>query len=270
LDWLVVADLGLNENHEVIRALPRIARRTLYVDHHLLTAKSMKALQKANVTVRHSIKDCASVLVWDYLREQLPEGAIGLAAYGAVTDPPGTGAPTREVLSKTNRNLNAYEGNLLALALSSRQCTDPLRRRIVEELASLTLPHEMSVVRRLANEQARILMKSQKRLHSRAQVKGRVAIAQAREPAVGLNAELLLAYPDVVASLVYAKAGARPRARISVRGIDDCGQHLGRLMVRIARKLGGQGGGHRLAAGAMVPSSRLKKFIDEFVEEIES
>ena len=268
LDWLIVTDLGLDGKREVIRSLPVIARRVLYVDHHMLSAKSKRALRKAKVIVRHSLEDCASVLVWDLLRKQLPEEAVNVAAYGAVTDPPTSGLLTREVLLKASWKLAAYEGHLLALALSSQRCTNSLKEEIVRGLAALQMPHQMRAVRRLADQQAARMVKIQKQLYDRAQVRGRVAIARAGRLALGTSAELLLGVPNVVASVVYNKVGSPSRARVSVRGTDECGRHLGKLMLRIARKFGGAGGGHMLAAGAIVPSRRLAEFLDLFVREI--
>jgi len=261
-------DLGLDEKREVIRTLPRIARRVLYVDHHLLSAESKRALHRAKVTVRHSLKDCTSVLVWDLLRRQLPREAVNLAAYGAVTDPPTSGLLTREVRLKTSWNLTAYEGHMLALALSSKQCTNSLREEIVKRLAMLQLPHEILTVQSLADKQAGSMMRIQKQLYDRARVKGRVAIARAGPLALGTSAELLLGVPNVVASVVYNKTASPSETRVSVRGTDECPRHLGKLILRIARKLGGAGGGHKVAAGGIVPSRRLEEFLDLFVREV--
>ena len=268
LDWLVLADLGLSGKKEVIRNLPAIAEHVLYVDHHLLSVESKRALRKAKVIVRHSLNDCASVLVWDSLRNRLPDQAVNLAAYGAVTDPPVSGRLTRQVILKTSWNLDAYEGHLLALALSSRKCTGALRKKIVRGLAALQLPHEMSAVRRLADQQAVGMLRIQKQLYDRAEVKGRVAIARAGHLALGTTAELLLGVPNVVSTLVYQTTRRARHTRISVRGTDECGQHLGKLMLRLSRKVGGEGGGHMLAAGAMVPSSRLREFLSLFVKAV--
>jgi nanoRNase/pAp phosphatase (c-di-AMP/oligoRNAs hydrolase) len=268
LDWLVLADLGLSEKEELISNLPRIARRVLYLDHHLLSAASKRSLRRANVIVRHSLDNCASVLAWAALRDQLPEAAINLAAYGAVTDPPVSGRLTREVMLKTSWNLDAYEGHMLALALSSKKCTTAMREEIVKLLAALRLPHEIGVVRRLADHQAVAMLRIRMRLYDRAEVKGRVAIVQAGRLALGTTAELLLGVPNVSASLVYHSAGTLSKTRISVRGTDECRQHLGKLLSRLSRKVGGEGGGHMLAAGAHVPTKRLQEFLRLFVKEV--
>jgi len=268
LDWLVLADLGLSEKEELISSLPAIARHVLYLDHHLLSAASKRSLRRAKVIVRHSLENCTSVLAWGAFRDQLPEAAISLAAYGAVTDPPVSGRLTREVMLKTSWNLDAYEGHMLALALSSKKCTAAMRRKIVRQLAALRLPHEMGAVRRLADQQAVAMLRIRKQLYDRAEVKGRVAIAQAGRLALGTTSELLLGVPNVVASLVCHTTGAPSQTRISVRGTDECSQHLGKLLSRLSRKVGGEGGGHMLAAGAMVPTKRLQEFLRLFVKEV--
>jgi hypothetical protein len=268
LDWLVLADMGLSGKEELIRSLPTIAGRVLYLDHHLLSAASKRSLRIAKVIIRHSLDNCTSVLAWDAFRDQLPEAAINLAAYGAVTDPPVSGRLTREVMLKTSWNLNAYEGHMLALALSSKKCTAALRREIVKELSALRLPHEMCIVRHLADKQAAGMLRIRKQLCSRAEVRGRVAIARAGRLALGTTAELLLGVPNVTATLVYLATGTPSQTRISVRGTDECSQHLGKLVSRLSRKVGGEGGGHMLAAGAMVPTKRLQKFLRAFVREV--
>jgi nanoRNase/pAp phosphatase (c-di-AMP/oligoRNAs hydrolase) len=268
VDWLIITDLGLSERREVIRNLSAIARNVLYADHHLLSAESKRLLRGAGVIIRHSLRECTSVLVWDTLRDRLPKGAINLAAYGAKTDPPVSGPLTREVLLRTSRDLAAYEGHLLALALSSEKCTTGLRREIVEKLASLQLPHRMRLVRLLADQQATGMLEIQRRLQDRAQVRGRVAIAQAGELALGMSAELLLGVPNIVASVVYDSTRLPSRTRISARATDDCRRHLGRLMRKIAGRLSGSGGGHRIAAGAVVPTSRLREFLRLFIKKV--
>jgi RecJ-like exonuclease len=268
LDWLVLADLGLSEKTEVINSLPAIARHVLYLDHHLLSAESKTAFREAKVIVRHSLNNCTSVLAWDLFRDQLPGGAVNLAAYGAVTDPPVSGRLTREVMLKTSWNLDGYEGHLLALALSSPECTDALRERIVRGLAALKLPHQIGAVRRLADRQAARMSKIQKQVYDRAEVKGRVAIARAGQLALGTTSELLLGVPNVTASVVYHTTGTPAQTRISVRGTDECGRHLGKLMSKLSRRVGGEGGGHMLAAGAMVPTKRLREFLRLFVKEV--
>jgi hypothetical protein len=268
LDWLVLGDLGLSDKIELIGNLPAIARHVLYLDHHLLSADSKRALGRARVIVRHSLDNCTSVLAWDMFRDRLPEGAVNLAAYGAVTDPPVSGSLTRQVMLKTSWNLDAYEGHLLALALSSRACTTSLRETTVRELARLKLPHQIVPVRRLADQQATSMLRIQQQLFDRAEVRRRIAIARGGRLSLGTTAELLLGVPNVVASLVYHTTRTPAHTRISVRSTDECNRHLGKLLSTLSRRVGGEGGGHKIAAGAMVPNKRLREFLRLFVREV--
>jgi RecJ-like exonuclease len=48
---------------------------------------------------------------------------------------------------------------------------------------------------------------------------------------------------------------------VSVRGSPSCKTHLGRLISSIAADLGGSGGGHDKACGAVIPKGKMKKFL---------
>ena len=48
---------------------------------------------------------------------------------------------------------------------------------------------------------------------------------------------------------------------VSIRGSKGCKVHLGRLVNDIASNLGGSGGGHDKACGAVIPKDRLNEFV---------
>lgn len=76
----------------------------------------------------------------------------------------------------------------------------------------------------------------------------------------GLAAEAVLA-PDK-ATMAYATVGSQ--ARLSARGTPALvagGMDLGAALRDAAGRLGGVGGGHRIAAGATVPADRLEEFM---------
>ena len=63
-----------------------------------------------------------------------------------------------------------------------------------------------------------------------------------------------IAYKERVDKGIYA---------ISVRGSPSCKTHLGRLVSSVTAKIGGSGGGHDKACGAVVPKDKIKKFLRE-------
>ena len=50
---------------------------------------------------------------------------------------------------------------------------------------------------------------------------------------------------------------------MSVRGSPSCKTHLGKLVSIVSSELGGGGGGHDKACGAVIPKDKIKKFVRE-------
>ena len=50
---------------------------------------------------------------------------------------------------------------------------------------------------------------------------------------------------------------------VSVRGSASCKTHLGKLVSAVSSELGGSGGGHDKACGAVVPKDKIRKFVSE-------
>ncbi|MFP6585128.1 MAG: DHH family phosphoesterase, partial [Candidatus Nitrosopelagicus sp.] len=57
---------------------------------------------------------------------------------------------------------------------------------------------------------------------------------------------------------------------VSVRGSRSCKVHLGRLVSSISTELGGSGGGHDKACGAVIPKDKIKKFVSKMNSQLES
>ena len=70
-----------------------------------------------------------------------------------------------------------------------------------------------------------------------------------------------IAYKERVDRGIYA---------VSIRGSSSCKIHLGRLVSSVSAKLGGYGGGHDRACGAVIPKNNLKKFLREMNSQLGS
>ncbi|MFZ0203038.1 MAG: DHH family phosphoesterase, partial [Nitrososphaeraceae archaeon] len=55
---------------------------------------------------------------------------------------------------------------------------------------------------------------------------------------------------------------------ISIRASNKCKVHLGRIVNEVASNMGGSGGGHEKACGAMVPKDKLEEFIDAIDRQV--
>ena len=68
-----------------------------------------------------------------------------------------------------------------------------------------------------------------------------------------------IAYKERVDHGIYA---------VSVRGSKSCKVHLGKLTNVLATELGGSGGGHDKACGAVIPKTKIKTFVKEFNKKL--
>jgi len=71
--------------------------------------------------------------------------------------------------------------------------------------------------------------------------------------------EVGVAYKERVAHGIYA---------VSVRGSKNCKLHLGKIINELSNDLGGSGGGHDKACGAVIPKSKIKTFLKEFNKKL--
>ena len=55
---------------------------------------------------------------------------------------------------------------------------------------------------------------------------------------------------------------------VSIRGSKKCKVHLGKIVNILATDLGGSGGGHDKACGAVIPKSKIKTFLKEFNKKL--
>jgi nanoRNase/pAp phosphatase (c-di-AMP/oligoRNAs hydrolase) len=51
---------------------------------------------------------------------------------------------------------------------------------------------------------------------------------------------------------------------VSVRGSRTCKLHLGKIINQLATDLGGSGGGHNKACGAVIPKEKISQFLKKF------
>ncbi|HJU58932.1 MAG TPA: DHH family phosphoesterase, partial [Nitrososphaeraceae archaeon] len=63
-------------------------------------------------------------------------------------------------------------------------------------------------------------------------------------------------------AMVYKYKEEKEIFIISIRGSKDCNVHLGRTVNDIASELGGSGGGHDKACGAVIPKDSFNAFVE--------
>jgi RecJ-like exonuclease len=266
--YIAISDVALNlvKLPEIMTELRRINSegKIVYVDHHPFP----KNLDIKDIpgTVIHNTEVCASELVFQFLRQKISKDLSRVAIYGAIGDYSDNTPLILELLRDWDKRTLYFEtGILVQGVLGSRKEYD-FKRQLVFELSVNRLP---SKNRELVN---RAIMETFSEEEMRLQIKHKVKL-------VGKVAYVLDVAGSTAKAAIYAGAatgaiiGMAGETRgemidLSVRTRDEK-INLNSILVEVAPKYGGAGGGHPLAAGARVPSKNFSDFIEGINKMIE-
>ena len=139
---------------------------------------------------------------------------------------------------------------------------------LVEELADSKFPHEIPNTFEFAQIQveklALIIAKVKKGMKTMKNIGYMEILDSGASGAVnfvlGLSGkDVGVAYKERVDHGIYA---------VSVRGSRSCKTHLGKIVNSLATELGGSGGGHDKACGAVIPKPKIQAFLKEFNKRV--
>lgn len=270
-DRVIVSDLGADSADfaDFLGEMQRLAKhaKVTYIDHHYMSEPSKRRLRKAGVQVVHDVRECASMLTYRTLKDELPEGARLNALCGAVTDYMDDSPMAKKMMEKGDRHFVLLEATMLSLALGNMAEEEGYPEMIVAELARMKLPHRIegvpeAAVRQLDREAAlgQEVMKGGTKLAS-------LAYMVTSQYSTGNVAKLLIGAFDVPVG-VAMKEKNPGWYEVSLRGTSECRVHLGRTISKIALKLGGSGGGHRKAAGCRIPTSGADAMLKALAKKV--
>jgi single-stranded DNA-specific DHH superfamily exonuclease len=268
---VIVSDLGADSADfpDFLKEMERIARRAKvsYIDHHYMSEQAKRKLRRAGVQVVHDVRECASMLTYKTLKDQLPEGARLNALCGAVTDYMDDSPMAKKMMERGDRHFVLLEATLLSLALGNRAEEEGFPEMVVAELARMKLPHRIegvpeAAVRQLEREAA--LGEEVKKGGTRL---GRLAYMVTSQYSTGNVAKLLIGAFDVPVG-VSMKEKNPGWYEVSLRGTSECRVHLGRTIAKVALALGGSGGGHRKAAGCRIPASKADEMLSALAKKV--
>lgn len=273
LKTLFICDLGLsNKNQdEFVQILAELKKKKVsitYIDHHDLDQKILKQLEKIKVKLIHDTNECTTVQVYNAYKSKLSEHASFVAACAAITDYMEDRPLGSKLLQIYDRQFALINATVLTFNIVGHQKDPDYLLYLVEELAESKYPHEIPNTFEFAQIQveklASILGKVKKSMKMMKNLAYMEVLDSGASGAVnfvlGLSGkDVGVAYKERVDHGIYA---------VSVRGSKSCKIHLGRIVNPLATKLGGSGGGHDKACGAVIPKSKIKQFLKEFNAKI--
>jgi len=269
LKKLFICDLGLSKKtqDEFVEILAELRRKKVsvtYIDHHDMDPKIIKQLEKIKVKLIHDTSECTTVQVYDTFKKKLSEHSSFVACCAAITDYMDDRPKGSKLLQVYDRQFALISATVLTYNIVGHQKDPDYLQYLVDELAEHHYPHEIPntyefaqiQVEKLANIIAKVKtsMKKMKNL-------GYMEILDAGASGavnfvLGLSGkEVGVAYKERVSHGIYA---------VSVRGSKSCKTHLGKIVNILATDLGGSGGGHDKACGAVIPISQMKTFLKKF------
>ena len=268
IEQLFICDLGLSKKNEqrftdLLQRMVSTGTQVIYIDHHDISKETLHALKKADVTLIRTIEECTSMQVYAKYRKKLPDQAAFFAAMGALTDYMENKPVASTIVSQFDRQFLMLESTALSYMISSSQHDDAFLLKIVDTLAKMKYHHDIKGGFDMAEKYAKKVANAAESIKESVVILDNLAYApSAVELSSSMVVNFVLGSSGKPAAIIYKLKDDVKSYVLSIRGSANCKVHLGRLTNDIASDLGGSGGGHDRACGALIPKANLQKFIE--------
>ena len=268
LKKLFICDLGLNKqiNDNFVELLTELRKKRVsvtYIDHHDIDSKVITKLKKIKVKLIHNISECTSVLVYDTFKKKLSEHSSFIAACGAITDYMENKPVASKLLQMYDRQFALVNATVLTYNIVGHQKDPDYLLYLVDELSESKFPHEIPNTYEFAQIQDRKLAEIMSTVRKSMKVLKNLAHMEVIDSGASGAVNFVLGFSGKDVGVAYKERVDKGIYAVSVRGSPSCETHLGRLVSSIAADLGGSGGGHDRACGAVIPKEKMKKFLRE-------
>ena len=265
---IFICDLGLNKKNQnkFISSLGKmisLGYKVTYIDHHDLEEDAKKEIKKTGVNLIHSTEECTSVQVYKRFKKKLSSNASFFAAAGALTDYLDNKPIASSLISRYDRQFLMLESTAMSYMISSNQNNEDYLYNIVNVLSTMKFPHEIDGGFLEAEKYAKKISNAISSLSSEIKIKNNLALVQNKlDLASSTVVNFVLGVSEKKVAMVYKYKEEKEVFIISIRGSKDCNVHLGRTVNDIASELGGSGGGHEKACGAVIPKDSFNMFVE--------
>jgi RecJ-like exonuclease len=163
------------------------------------------------------------------------------------------------------------EATALSYMISSNQHNEEFLVKVVDVLSKMKYPHELEGGFAIAERYAKKVADGVRTVQGAIVNKKNVAYTPSvSDLSAGVIVNFVLGISEKPVAMVYRLKDDINSYIISIRASKDCKVHLGRIVNEVASNIGGSGGGHEKACGAMVPKDKLEEFIDAIDNTIDN
>ena len=268
LKKLFICDVGLNKqtNDSFVDLLTELRKKRIsvtYVDHHDIDPKVTTKLKKIKVNLIHDISECTAVLVYDAFKKKLSEHSTFIAACGAITDYMENRPIASKLLQMYDRQFALINATVLTYNIVGHQKDPDYLLYLVDELSESKFPHELPNTYEFAQIQVGKLAEIMSKVRKSMKVSKNLAHMEVLDSGASGAVNFVLGFSGKDVGIAYKERTDKGIYAVSVRGSPSCKTHLGKLVSTVSSELGGSGGGHDKACGAVIPKDKLKKFLHE-------
>lgn len=271
---LFICDLGVSKKTQdrfvgFVKDIISKGTKVTYIDHHEIDNGIKKELKKSGATLIHSVGECTSVHIYYKYRHKLDSHAAFFAASAALTDYMESRPQASTLISRWDRQFLMLEATALSYMISSNQNNEEFLARVVDILSMMKYPHDIEGGFAIAERYSIKVAEAVRTVQDAIVTKKNVAYTPSiSDLAASVIVNFVLGISEKPVAMVYRLKADINSFVISIRASNACKVHLGRIVNDIASKMGGSGGGHEKACGAMVPKDKLEEFIDSIDEQV--
>lgn len=266
VERLFICDLGLSKANEkeFIEILHNLRKKGIditYIDHHDLPDEVKSMLKSNGINLIHTIDECTSVQIYDRFYDKLPKRFALLAVCAAIGDDMKNRPVANKLYKKYDKQFAFFEATSLSYAIYDNQHNMDFLLSLVNELVTAT-PHEIGGILDSAKNYAQKVSANLAVIERDAKRMRNIVHVQTHDLSTSIVANMLLAsYQDVQAAVAYKEKNGN--YVLSLRGSDSSTHHLGRIVNKLSLELGGSGGGHEKACGALIPKQKFNEFLEK-------
>ena len=274
LKSLYICDLGLSKKNqdrfvEILTALRKRHVVVTYIDHHDIDTEIEEELERINVKMIHDINECTTVQVYGRFKSKLSEHSAFIAACAAITDYMEDRPKGAELLQIFDRQFALISATVLTYNIVGHQKDPQYLLYLVDELAASKYPHEIPNSFEFAQIQVERMAGILASVKSEMKTMRNLGYMEVTDAGASGAVNFVLGFSKKDVGIAYKERIDYGIYAVSIRGSKSCKVHLGQLTNRLASEIGGSGGGHDRACGAVIPKDKLGTFIREFNKELD-
>ena len=273
LKSLFICDLGLSKKtqDEFIDIMSRLRKNKVsitYIDHHDIDPTVATALKKLKVKVIHDINECTTVQVYTAYKSKLNDHSSFVATCAAITDYMEDRPLGSKLLQIYDRQFALISATVMTYNIVGHQREPDYLQYLVEELADSKFPHDIPNTFEFAQIQVEKLSQMIAKVKTGMKIMTNLGHMEILDSGASGAVNFVMGLSGKDVGVAYKERIDHGIYAVSVRGSKNCKVHLGKIVNLLATSLGGSGGGHDKACGAVVPKPKIKKFITELNKKI--